>query len=168
MQVIAQYIHNERRAGVVFGLDINPPSEPSVLCANRNVIVQTATCDVLKIEPDSLAKALLKQLRTVSGGSRAALFDSVVSDLSPSTVGHLGDSLKSLEFAIKAVNIACGVYHDKHRASQPVLRAGGNLLVKLIEGNGNLATLTESASILFERCSMVVMHRMCWKYLVCE
>jgi 23S rRNA (uridine2552-2'-O)-methyltransferase len=88
-------------------------------------------------------KTLVRDVREVSarelGGARS--FDVVLSDMMANTRGVSSvDALASLDLAECAMNLALG---DDDESG--VLRYGGDLVVKVLEGEGSLETLTRTA-----------------------
>ena len=89
------------------------------------------------------AHTLVRDVREVSvrelGGARS--FDVVLSDMMANTLGVSSvDALASLDLAECAMNLALG---DDEESG--VLRDGGDLVVKVLEGEGSVETLTRAA-----------------------
>lgn len=88
-------------------------------------------------------KTLVRDVREVSarelGGARS--FDVVLSDMMANTRGVSSvDALASLDLAECAMNLALG-----DDVESGVLRDGGDLVVKVLEGEGSVETLTRAA-----------------------
>jgi len=117
-------------AGTVLGVDLQAVALPLAFCDSR---VRTLQSDVL-----SLSSKTLLDLHSPG-------FTVVLSDLAPATTGASGvDAARSERLALAALELAVG---DDHGG---VLRRGGSLVVKLLEGpGGGVASLTAAARPLF-------------------
>lgn len=117
-------------AGTVVGVDLQAVALPLAFCDSR---VTTLQSNVLSLSPEAL-------LELHSPG-----FTAVLSDLAPATTGAPGvDAARSEKLALAALELAVG---DSHGG---VLRRGGSLVVKLLDGPGGaVATLTAAARPLF-------------------
>jgi cell division protein FtsJ len=138
LQVACRALGPPAAGGIVLGVDLKDTPVPAAHCDSR---VRTLKADAKLLRPEQLL-----QLSPDGGG-----FHSVLSDMAPSTSGVSSlDAARSLMLAELAVDIALGTPDDA--SSVGVLRPGGSLVVKLLEGPGDgrhiLQTITRSR---FER-----------------
>jgi len=103
----------------VVGIDIQPTERPRQHCDSRVHILQG---DVTKVSP-----ALLSQhLPPEAGGQYGA----ILSDMAPSTTGAASrDALRSVALSRCAARLALN-------GRPPLLAPGGNMVVKVLEGEG--------------------------------
>lgn len=138
-----------REGGAVLDLGCAPGAWLQVASANgaaRVVGLDLAPCDVPPGVKDKVAPPLrldvydadAEELRSRSPNKDG--FDAVLSDLAPSTTGHaLVDSAKSEALALRALELALGgaaLGELGGGDGRGVLRTGGNVVVKLLEGPG--------------------------------
>lgn len=108
-------------AGVVVGVDLQ--EVPHRFGGH----VHTLVADAFAVEPGVLT------------GESARPFDVVLSDMAPSTTGH-GDDLLSERLCRRVLALAGSV-----------LRPGGNLVMKVLEG-GEFPALLRDCKVLFREC----------------
>ena len=120
LQVACQSLGPQSKGGYILGVDLQETAKPERYCDSRVEIVQ-ADATQLPIE---------FWLQRAENG-----FDVVLSDMCHFTLGNsVSDAFKSLELARTAFNIATAA--DNLEQQQPVLKTGGSLLMKLLQGPG--------------------------------
>ena len=107
--------------GAVVGVDLTP------VRGEFGPNVRTVEGDVFEVEPGDLLPA----------GGR---FDVVLSDMAPATAGDVSDHFRSVELCERVLDLAPGV-----------LKPGGNVIMKVFEGEAYPALLRR-ASGLFREC----------------
>ena len=127
-----QVAHRASKNNVVIGLDLK----------------EVEVSGMRYVDP-ARAHTLVRDVREVSvrelGGARS--FDVVLSDMMANTRGVSSvDALASLDLAECAMNLALG---DDEESG--VLRDGGDLVVKVLEGEGSVETLTRAAKPHFAK-----------------
>lgn len=120
-QVAAERIGDR---GLIVALDIQP-----IRVTLKNSVTMLA--DVNEVTPE----ALLEHIRA-AGGEK---FDAIISDMAPNTSGH-GDHFRSVRLCERALELA-----------NDVLREGGNLTMKVFEGEQYPDLLRETTR-RFENC----------------
>ena len=125
--------------GQVVGVDWEPPSDP---------VGEVIVADVFDCTPD--------EIRAVLGGSA----DVVMSDMAPRTTGiPLGDHVRQIELATRAVDLAIGL-----------LRPGGHFLTKVFDGE-DAHGFVQSVRPHFERVRRIrpeaVRRESCEFFLLC-
>lgn len=107
------------QGGQVVGVDLQATPRPARHCDSRVHILQG---DVTAVSPD----ALRSHLHIGAGGH----FGAILSDMAPSTSGSAHrDAALSLGLAQSAARLAL-------RTDPPLLKPGGRLVVKVLEGEG--------------------------------
>lgn len=116
--------------GAVAGLDLQP------VTANLPANVRAAVGDVFATSPEDLLALAAPE------GSPPRLYDTVVSDMAPSTSGGGGgsaDHFRSVDLCRRVLALLPGV-----------LRPGGNLAMKVFEGEAYNDLLRETAAVFAE------------------
>ncbi|KAI3429712.1 hypothetical protein D9Q98_005797 [Chlorella vulgaris] len=148
LQVACESLGPLKKGGRVIGVDIQETSRPGKFCDERVSIVQA---DARLLGPE------FWQAHCPGG------FDAVLSDMCHFTLGNsVADAYKSLELARTAWEIATGgeaLAADAAAATAPlsrgVLKPGGSLVMKLLQGSGT----QEFAAELRQDFAKVAWHR---------
>lgn len=120
LQVAAERIGDPKRGGVVVGLDLQP------VAASIAPHVFTLQGDVYAVTPAELL------------GESGERFDVVLSDMAPNTTGH-GDDFLSARLCGRVLDLC-----------PSVLRAGGNLAMKIFEGAAYAEVLRRAERMFVE------------------
>ncbi|CAA7406337.1 unnamed protein product [Spirodela intermedia] len=152
LQVACQSLGPAEKGGVVVGIDVKKVKVPNLYCDSR---VRTACADVM-----TLLKA---QVRALSPQGRG--FSVILSDMCPPVSGISSkDAALSCELGARALSLAIGsaelpsfdgaVEGESYLGggSGGVLRAGGNLVIKLLESEDN-REFAQFCKPLFKRMS---------------
>lgn len=131
LQVASELVSGGKSHGVVIGLDLQLVE--IVLPGN----VKAVQGDVFKYDPSVLVAMIPPNPAGPSGGS-ARLFDVVLSDMAPNTTGD-GDHFRSVELCRRVLTVLPGV-----------LRSGGNMTMKVFEGEEYPALLKETRVLFAE------------------
>ncbi len=107
--------------GMVVGIDLQPVAHPF------DDRVRTLQRDVFNADP--------RELTDLAGGP----FDAVLSDMAPNTSGH-GDDLLSARLCRRVLEVL-----------PPLLRPGGSLVMKVLEG-AEYPALLRDTGVLFAEC----------------
>lgn len=140
LQVACQALGPVKKGGLVLGVDIQATNVPVKHCDERVKIFQA----------DARTLGMDFWVQQCPQG-----FDAVLSDMCHFTHGNsVVDSFKSLELARTALDIA-NISTDMEQVKYSVLRPGGSLVMKILQGQGT----QEFAKELKSYFGRVVWHR---------
>jgi 23S rRNA (uridine2552-2'-O)-methyltransferase len=138
LQVACQSLGPKPKGGLVLGIDLQETEAPKQYCDDRVRIIQA----------DATTLPLSFWDEHAPGG-----FHCVLSDMCHWTMGNSSDAFKSLQLARTAFIIAIGA-DSNSGDSGGVLKSGGNLVMKILQGEGTQEFAAE-LKVEFEKVAWV-------------